>query len=373
MWGRDPDLDPEELGTSLTNRRWINKGVQYLPTKEGGISLLEWPSHVEALNSIIWFKYRDGTRGTWKLLLGQWVGNRFTAGRGAPFTTIPAVKLTSSLTEHRSALPKFFKVGLNSLKSLTLTPTQPGRYTPTDEARAEPAFDSHRYTIRSNQHQDTWRTHFELNRLQDFTVVEEGRTWTRDEINTYLRPLVREFNQEARKFFRWPNQYNTPTISRETLTRQYLAMCEEVGYNNINATITPPTPLTDPRYSRFATREMRRQGWWGHGGIGSQHEGIPEPIEAGMPQSGESARTGLGHPSRRRKTTPKTDTTLTKLVGVERQEQLGGGKVFGYRQERDGKEYLQESLPTRGNQNQLRRSCSVITTAPAQFSDGRAR
>ena len=34
VWGRDVDFDPEELGTTLNNNRWISTKSQYLPKKE---------------------------------------------------------------------------------------------------------------------------------------------------------------------------------------------------------------------------------------------------------------------------------------------------------------------------------------------------
>ena len=42
IWGRDPEFDPEELGTNLANRKWIRNQSQYLPTREGGVSLIIW-------------------------------------------------------------------------------------------------------------------------------------------------------------------------------------------------------------------------------------------------------------------------------------------------------------------------------------------
>ena len=73
VWGRDVDFDPEELGTTLTNNRWISTKSQYLPKKEGGLGLLNWEAHSKALYQIIWHRYRDASEGDWKHLIVQWV------------------------------------------------------------------------------------------------------------------------------------------------------------------------------------------------------------------------------------------------------------------------------------------------------------
>ena len=71
-------------------------------------------------------------------------------------------------------------------------------------------------------------------------------------------------------------------------------MADEVGYHKIQLTYTPPSPLTDPRYSEFCRREMRRQGWLGPqgGGLGARCQGITEPIEVPRPQQLRRAAEG---------------------------------------------------------------------------------
>ena len=328
IWGRDPEFDPESLGTCLTNNRWINNRVQYLPSKEGGLTLLHWPSHVKALEASVWLKYSDGTRGAWKLVLDCWVGDRFVEGRGAPFTTRPSLQLLKSLTYRKSSLPNFFTTSLRAWRTLHLVPTTPGRYTSTDEASAEPIWWSHRHKIRSAQHARTWQDTFELNRLLDFTTDAAGErtTWSREQIEAYFEPRVHEFSKEALKFFKWPKQIRKPTITRATLTAQFFRMADEVGYNAIKLTYTPPSPLTDPRYSEFCRREIRRQGWLGPqgGGLGARCQGITEPISVPKYKNGKPVRAAKvsWHDTLAAVTTDDDDT------------------IYGYPREVDGEEVL---------------------------------
>ena len=139
------------------------------------MGLLNWTAHARALYQTVWHRYRDASEGDWKHLLDQWVANRHTEGRGVPFTTIPPAHLLQSLTNRKPALPKFFKAGLKALNSLTLAPVCKDKYITQEEARAEPIWDSRRHHITNRKHELTWRDDFELNRLRDFTVIQDGR------------------------------------------------------------------------------------------------------------------------------------------------------------------------------------------------------
>ena len=326
VWGKDPEFDQEELGTQLCNNRWIHSKVQFLPSNEGGLSLLHWQSHVKAIEAHVWFKYRDATRGPWKDVLDSWVGSRHDEGRGAPFTTRPAILLLKSLTHRQRALPKFFTSSLRHLRTLHLTPTSPGRYTSTDEASAEPVWWSHRHTIKSNEHAQTWRDQFELIRLLDFTtdVAGERSTWTREQIEGYFEPRVHEFSKEALKFFKWPKQIPKPKITRASLASQFFRMADEIGYHKIKLTYTPPSPLTDPRYSEFCRREIRRQGWLGPqgGGLGARCQGITEPIVIPRYKNGKPVKV----------TKASWYDTLAAVTTPD------GETIYGYPREVDGDE-----------------------------------
>ena len=243
------------------------------------------------------------------------------------------------MAKRRSALPAFFKKGLAALRSLKLTPVVPGLYTSQNEARAEPVWHSHRHTIRDTRFADTWRTSFHFNRLQDFTVHGENREWAQHEMRAFLEDHTVQFNRAALRFFRWPGQYrHVRSVTVHDLLRQWNSFEEDVGYSNVVATWRDPSPVIDPRYSLFARREMRRQGWLGPhgGGLGKTLQGVTEPLDhkTGQPSSNKA---GLGAKSRA-PTRTKRDPYRT-LVGVVSSDATT--VVYGYPQERDGIEYLQ--------------------------------
>eukprot|EP00966_Prymnesium_polylepis_P084940 1966475-Prymnesium_polylepis.1 len=69
IWAHVPEFDVEAEGTEFNHQRWITKGAAYLPQREGGLALLNWPSHFKALYVAPWLAYPDGAQGNWKLLL----------------------------------------------------------------------------------------------------------------------------------------------------------------------------------------------------------------------------------------------------------------------------------------------------------------
>ena len=124
----------------------------------------------------------------------------------------------------------------------------------------------------------------------------------------------------------------------QDLLRQWNSFEEDVGYSNIIATWRNPSPVIDPRYSLYARREMRRQGWLGPhgGGLGKSLQGMTEPLDHKLGQP-SSDKAGLGAKPR---ASPRTKRSpYSTLVGVVSSDSTT--VVYGYPQERDGVEYLQ--------------------------------
>ena len=196
IWNKETAFDVEELGTLRSNRRWISDKAQYNPKKEGGISLLHWPAHCLALEANLWLRYRDGSQAAWKQVLDQWVANRFFEQRGAPFTTIPVSALLLPLSSSRSALPKILAHGLRAFRELNLTPSSLKPFASKEEARAEPAWCSHRITLKRTNHAEAWRTDFHLNRLQDLLLQTDDAPpteWPRADLLDYFEDRVQTF------------------------------------------------------------------------------------------------------------------------------------------------------------------------------------
>ena len=68
-----------------------------------------------------------------------------------------------------------------------------------DEARAEPVWNSHRFTISDHvrRHVETWRIDLQLNSIKDF-YYPDGSLYDDDEIeNGYIRQVFRSAEDEA--------------------------------------------------------------------------------------------------------------------------------------------------------------------------------
>lgn len=185
IWGKEVWFDPDSLGSERV-RRYMLAGAQYLPRRAGGIGLLHWQAHLRALAAVWLFHYNAAGDVPYKHLLDQWFG-RFQEGRGAVFSTIPVAALTAPIGTRRSALPRFFKFALRSLRSLTMSPVKPGAYTCLDETRAEPLFTSHRIKLSNTSRGDNWRHELTLNRVQDLINPHRHEVYSDASIRRYVR------------------------------------------------------------------------------------------------------------------------------------------------------------------------------------------
>eukprot|EP00962_Isochrysis_galbana_P016560 scaffold4749_cov137-Isochrysis_galbana.AAC.8 len=86
-----------------------------------GTGLLDWDSHVKAMQVQWLLKYLDASASTWKLLLDCWFA-RTSLGRAAILSSIPAKVLTKSMRGN-IALPLFWSQALEALHELALTQT----------------------------------------------------------------------------------------------------------------------------------------------------------------------------------------------------------------------------------------------------------
>lgn len=118
-WNKEREFNKEEGDSNSNNLPWVSKEARHLPSKEGGLSLLNW-KQVKA-----WLQYQDGNRGEWKSVLDQWAC-RFFAQRGAPLSTVGTECILAPWDTRGSTFSKFFKYNLKLLKELHLTPTKHG-------------------------------------------------------------------------------------------------------------------------------------------------------------------------------------------------------------------------------------------------------
>ena len=186
IWVKRPEFDPDEIGTTAKFRRWMKDQAQYgTRVLDLGLSIMDWASHVRALRTRWLFRYCDSTRGQYKDVLDQWFA-RYHEGRGAMFTTLKESELTKSLTYRPSALPRFWKLALADLRTLTIDRIYPNRCISTEEARAMPVWDNPLYTIAHRMFVDSWRFELTLNSVKDSFKAGTGEEFTDSDLEQYI-------------------------------------------------------------------------------------------------------------------------------------------------------------------------------------------
>eukprot|EP00962_Isochrysis_galbana_P017125 scaffold4920_cov129-Isochrysis_galbana.AAC.1 len=92
LWEREPSFDVEHVGTDSNAYKWIKNHTAPIAPKGGsmlGARLLDWESHVKAMQVKWLLKYLDASTSTWKLILDCWLA-RTSLGRAAILSSIPA-------------------------------------------------------------------------------------------------------------------------------------------------------------------------------------------------------------------------------------------------------------------------------------------
>jgi hypothetical protein len=108
LWEREPSFDVEETGTDTTAYKWLKNHTAPIIPKGGcslGIGLLDWASHVKAMQARWLLKYLDASDSTWKKILDCWFA-RTSLGRAAVLSSIPMKTLIQSMRGN-IALPTF--------------------------------------------------------------------------------------------------------------------------------------------------------------------------------------------------------------------------------------------------------------------------
>jgi hypothetical protein len=85
LWEREPSFDVEETGTDTTAYKWLKIHTAPITPKGGcslGIGVLDWASHVKAMQARWLLKYLDASDSTWKKILDCWFA-RTSLGRAA--------------------------------------------------------------------------------------------------------------------------------------------------------------------------------------------------------------------------------------------------------------------------------------------------
>ena len=238
-----------------------------------GLGLIDWESHVKAIQIKWLLNYRDATRGEWKLLLDAWLARHETA-RGGPFTSVPLKKLIKSTTQRASALPPFWVSALKALRDLPLTQADPRRWS-WEDARAHPLWDSPLFTVHSRQLIRTWRQ-LETSKTGDL-YKEDGSEFTEDEILSYFDET---FNQSESGAYWILNSL----VTRASIIKNWRTILRAIPEALAKALkkITDDTK-EEWRYSSTSVAIIKAMGWLGRG-LGKEEQGITSPIPNAQPR-----------------------------------------------------------------------------------------
>jgi ubiquitin len=157
LWEKDPTFDIEDTGTDSNAYKWIKNHTAPTPPRDGailGIGLLDWPSHVKAMQVKWLLKYLDASDSTWKTTLDCWFA-RTSLGRAAILAKINPKILIQSMRGN-IALPKFWRQALDALHELPLTQIQQSQ----DGAMSQPIWDNRHYPPPpiTNRLRDRWES-----------------------------------------------------------------------------------------------------------------------------------------------------------------------------------------------------------------------
>ena len=279
VWAKDFEFDAVEIGTDVKFKRFMKKGAQHGNRKQDlGVGLLPWPAHVRSLQAMWILKYRDASRGDWKLLLDAWFA-RTEEGRGAPFTQIARSKLTASTTQRRCALPKFWVQALKAVRIVPLVRAHPMRWE-TEEARGNPIWGNPAFGIRVAR-EAMWRRRNALT-IKDAFYVSKGRDYTDEEIISFFD--MRYYRDSAEVGFWVGNKI----LKFAEILKDWKKITSAIPTKALRAA-KGEIYSEAWRYSDQAIQMMEKMGWKPGGGLGKHGEGRRELIATPRPRQKQVA------------------------------------------------------------------------------------
>lgn len=258
MWEHSPDLSTT---TEHAARRKVPQAVSRRPAREGGLSLLDWEAHTQAMSIRVWLQYMDGSRSLWKTILDQWVRERHAAGRGTPLTDNAPQDILRPLGTHGSHLPPILLEGLILLRKAGPQPITPNFFATPEEARAEPVFDSLRTPIHS-KYEQFWRVTMHHQRMGDFvyhssTPSEPPALWPSETIAVMITDALPD--NERTQMNRSERTTSVPTA--EQALYDYSRMELKIPDGMREQLLQRPAHAYDPRYSAAARHILTHTRW----------------------------------------------------------------------------------------------------------------
>ena len=282
LWNKSSQFQPGELGTTLSSKRWMKGNAQYLPRKGSlGGGVLHWPSHVKALMVHRLLKYRDASRGPWKEILDNWF-DREESGRGAIFASHrikDLIQSTATSSAGESKLPRLWKLALQALQELQLTPRHPQEWS-WEGARAIPVWFNPVFTLPNIKREEIWRRTLRLNSVKDL-MKDDGSQYTDIELEKEIERLAHVEGEYVRiKRGEWVHIKKLIDEWHKILSRVPVYLLDVAKGDSWL-----------PGYSKVAQQMLRNLGWKPGDGIGRKGEGISEPIPSTI---GQTNKRGLG-------------------------------------------------------------------------------
>ena len=187
LWDREFKPDKDSYGSDQQSRAWMKtESLSGKTRSQLGIGLLDLVGHLQALQVRQLLRYRDASQGPWKLVLDHWLA-RSVYGRGAPFTKVHMLELTSSTTYRIPALPTFWVHAIHAVRELKLVPlTAPS----TEGALAQPIWDNPAFDLPPTQIRDFWRETMRTVTVADL-LLQDGTDYPMRTIITHCAKALK--------------------------------------------------------------------------------------------------------------------------------------------------------------------------------------
>ena len=105
-------FDPDEDGTQIESKRFMLKDAQYRTKSMLGLGLINWRTHVKAIQIKALLDYRNATRSDYKKILNEWIEPNWGSD-DMIFYNVKNKANSLRLGNSRAPLPKFWKEAFN--------------------------------------------------------------------------------------------------------------------------------------------------------------------------------------------------------------------------------------------------------------------
>ena len=177
-------MSSEEMGTAKAAKPFIAKNAKFLHRREGGGSLMHWPSHVAAFYASWGRRYLEPRDSPWKTALDTWVADHYSMGRGA---LVAKIRSSDFVSERIPQSAPYIRRCMKEFELLNICQdvSQPSR-----SLIAEPFWNSHWFDVKLDfQRMLAWRNNLQVDHIFD-TVRDDGRRFSTEEWKEWAYQLA---------------------------------------------------------------------------------------------------------------------------------------------------------------------------------------